>query len=166
MARNLLHYFSQTKNYNDNILLLSSFLCYQHMLQRLNMNNFIPAPKSHRPCSSIGGAARRIMDNAPDLESGHCGFESRRVLRCRFKSCHGQPFCQDPSSVIVKSAIRGPVWQRIYQKKVCSKNFGLKSRPFKVKYDYVKVFLLLFDVKLPYSSRPCNLEDLRRVQFC
>ena len=78
--------------------MLSSFLCYQHMLQLLNMGNFIPALKSHWPCSSIGRAARRIMDNAPDLESGHCGFESRRVLRCRFKSCHGQPFCQDPSN--------------------------------------------------------------------
>ena len=72
--------------------MLSSFLCYQHELQLLNMSNFIPALKSHRPCSSIGRATRRIMDNAPDLESGQCGFESRRVIRCRFKSCHGQTF--------------------------------------------------------------------------
>ena len=56
------------------------------------MSNFIPAPESHRPCSSIGRATRRIMENAPDLESGQCGFESRRVIRCRFKSCHGQTF--------------------------------------------------------------------------
>ena len=37
-------------------------------------------------------ATHRIMENAPDLESGQCGFESRRVIRCRFKSCHGQTF--------------------------------------------------------------------------
>ena len=45
----------------------------------------------YRPCSSMGRAARGIMDNALDLGSEHCGFESRRVL-CRFKSCHGQTF--------------------------------------------------------------------------
>ena len=49
------------------------------MLQLLNMGNFIPALKSHQPCSSIGRAARRIMDNASDLGSGYCGFESRRA---------------------------------------------------------------------------------------
>ena len=63
----------------DDILVLSSFLCYQHMLQRLNMGNFTPPLRSHRPCSSIGRAARRIMDNASDLGSGYCGFESRRA---------------------------------------------------------------------------------------
>ena len=37
-------------------------------------------------------ATRRIMENASDLESGQCGFESRRVIRYRFKSCRGQTF--------------------------------------------------------------------------
>ena len=65
---------------------------HQHESQRQKMSNFIPAPESHWPCSSIGRATHRIMENAPDLESGQCGFESRRVIRCRFKSCHGLTF--------------------------------------------------------------------------
>ena len=32
------------------------------------------------------------MDNASELRSEYCGFESRRRVS-RFKSCHGQPFC-------------------------------------------------------------------------
>ena len=97
----------------------------QHELQQLNMSNFIPALKSHRPCSSIGRAARRIMDNAPDLESGHCGFESRRVLRCRFKSCHGQPFCQDPSNY--QECPRGRRLRTFLTKEIPTKSDGPKS---------------------------------------
>ena len=56
------------------VLLCSRLFLHQHESQRLKMSNFILARESHRPCSSIGRATRRIMDNALDLESGQCGF--------------------------------------------------------------------------------------------
>ena len=90
------------------------------------------------------------MENALDLGSEHCGFESRRV-RCRFKSCHGQIFCHFETNVYKKETMHYRL------RAIRGGPLGLVN--FTPHFIVIQIFQILFLSPVSFYTHP-NISDI------